>query len=113
MAVVAAMVVLRVVTWAQVTGHAEAWNVLVWFAAVVALAGGLAETGFVKWMADIDRARARRPRQATLTIVSLVGAFFFVHYFFASITAHTATLYAVFLAVARADRRRRHPRRGR
>ena len=98
MAVVALMVVLRVVTWAQVTGNAEAWNVLVWFAAVVALAGGLAETGFVKWMAD-SIAPALAGLGSYLTIVSLVGAFFFLHYFFASITAHTATLYAVFLAV--------------
>ncbi|HEY6361310.1 MAG TPA: anion permease [Vicinamibacterales bacterium] len=98
MAVVALMVVLRVVTWAQVTGHAEAWNVLVWFAAVVALAGGLAETGLVTWMAEsIAPALAGLGRY--LTIVTLIGAFFFVHYLFASITAHTATLYAVFLAV--------------
>ncbi len=99
MAVVAAMVILRVVTWAQVTGNAEAWNVLVWFAAVVALAGGLAETGFVRWMADTV-APALSGLSAYATIVSLVGAFFFLHYLFASITAHTATLYAVFLAVA-------------
>jgi L-tartrate/succinate antiporter len=99
MTVVALMVILRVVTWPQVTGNAEAWNVLIWFAAVVALAGGLAETGFVRWTADTIA-----PALAGLgpypTIVCLVGAFFFVHYLFASITAHTATLYAVFLAVA-------------
>ena len=99
MMVVVLMVMLRVVTWAQVTGHAEAWNVLIWFAAVVALAGGLTETGFVRWMAG-----SITPALSSLgtytTIVCLVGAFFFVHYLFASITAHTATLYAVFLAVA-------------
>lgn len=99
MAVVAMMVVLGVVTWEQVTGHAEAWNVLVWFAAVVGLAGGLAETGFVKWMADTI-APALAGLGSFATIAGLVGAFFFVHYLFASITAHTATLYAVFLAVA-------------
>jgi L-tartrate/succinate antiporter len=99
MTVVVGMVVLKVVTWAHVTGNAEAWNVLIWFAAVVALAGGLAETGFVRWLADtIAPALSGLPAYAT--IVCLVGAFFFIHYFFASITAHTATLYAVFLAVA-------------
>ena len=99
MAVVVTMVIVRVVTWAQVTGNAEAWNVLVWFAAVVALAGGLTETGFVRWMAETI-APALSGIGAYATVVSLVGAFFFSHYLFASITAHTATLYAVFLAVA-------------
>jgi L-tartrate/succinate antiporter len=99
MTAVVLMVMLEVVTWSQVTGNAEAWNVLVWFAAVVALAGGLAETGFVRWMADAV-APALSGLSGYATIVCLVGAFFFVHYLFASITAHTATLYAVFLAVA-------------
>ena len=99
MTVVALMVMLDVLTWPQVTGNREAWNVLIWFAAVVALAGGLTETGFVRWMADTI-APALSGLGGYTTIVCLVGAFFFVHYLFASITAHTATLYAVFLGVA-------------
>ena len=97
--VVALMVMLDVLTWPQVTGNREAWNVLIWFAAVVALAGGLTETGFVRWTADTI-APALSGLGGYATIVCLVGAFFFVHYLFASITAHTATLYSVFLAVA-------------
>ena len=99
MTVVALMVIFGVVTWPQVTGNREAWNVLMWFAAVVALASGLTETGFVRWTADTI-APALSGLGAYTTIICLVGAFFFVHYLFASITAHTATLYAVFLAVA-------------
>lgn len=99
MTVVAMMVILDVVTWPQVTGNREAWNVLIWFAAVVALASGLTETGFVRWMAETI-APALSGLGGYTTIICLVGAFFFVHYLFASITAHTATLYAVFLAVA-------------
>src|SRR5258705_12297425 len=34
------------------------------------------------------------------TIAGVVLTFFFLHYFFASITAHTATLFPLFLAVA-------------
>jgi di/tricarboxylate transporter len=33
-------------------------------------------------------------------IVAVVGTYFLLHYFFASITAHTATLFPLFLAVA-------------
>jgi L-tartrate/succinate antiporter len=99
MLVVALMLVTRVLTWEQVIGNADAWNVLVWFATLVTLAGGLAETGFVRWIAE-----SIAPLLSTLdrntAIVCLVATFFLLHYFFASITAHTATLFSMFLAVA-------------
>jgi L-tartrate/succinate antiporter len=34
------------------------------------------------------------------SIVAIVGTFFFLHYFFASITAHTTALLPVFLTIA-------------
>jgi L-tartrate/succinate antiporter len=97
--VVLLMVASGVVRWEDVIGHAQAWNMLVWFGTLVTLAGGLADTGFVEWLA-----RRLGPLAAGLggegAIAAVVGAFFFLHYFFASITAHTATLLPVFLGVA-------------
>lgn len=97
--VVLLMVVLKVVAWADVIGHAQAWNILIWFSALVTLASGLADTGFVGWTA-----RSLAPVVAGLglyqAIIVIVGAFFFLHYFFASITAHTTTMLPVFLALA-------------
>jgi L-tartrate/succinate antiporter len=97
--VVLLMVASGVVRWTDVIGHAQAWNMLIWFGTLVTLAGGLADTGFAEWLA-----RQLGPVVAGLglpaAIVVLVSAFFFLHYFFASITAHTATLLPVFLAVA-------------
>ena len=93
------MVVLNVVSWDDVIGHSQAWNVLVWFATLVTLASGLAETKFIDWLAQ-----SIVPKLSGLgmygTMVGLVGAFYFLHYFFATITAHTASLFPVFLAVA-------------
>ena len=97
--IVLLMVVAGVVSWDDVIGQKQAWNVLIWFGTLVTLAGGLAETGFVAWIA-----KAVAPSLTGLSlyvaIASVVGVFFFLHYFFASITAHTATLLPVFLAVA-------------
>jgi L-tartrate/succinate antiporter len=97
--VVTLMIVLRVVTWNEVIGNEPAWNILVWFATLLTLAGGLVETKFVAWLAD-----AMAPTLSHLgpsaSIVGLVGAFYVLHYFFASITAHTAALFPVFLGVA-------------
>ena len=93
------MVLLRVVTWEEVIGHSQAWNVLVWFATLVTLASGLAETKFIEWLGSTIT-----PALSGLgiysTILLLVGAFYFLHYFFASITAHTVTLLPLFLGIA-------------
>ena len=44
------MVMCGVVSWNEVIGHSQAWNVLIWFATLVTLAGGLAETKFLEWL---------------------------------------------------------------
>jgi L-tartrate/succinate antiporter len=97
--IVLMMVISGVVSWDDVIGQKQAWNVLIWFGTLVTLAGGLAETGFVAWLA-----KAVAPSLSGLNlyaaIAAIVGVFFALHYFFASITAHTATLLPVFLAVA-------------
>jgi len=93
------MVMLRVVSWSDVVEYSQAWNVLIWFATLVTLAGGLAETGFVAWLAR-SIAPALTGLSVYASIVALVGVFYVLHYFFASITAHTATLLPVFLAIA-------------
>ncbi len=99
MLVVALMVIVDVVSWDEIIGCAQAWNVLVWFATLVTLAAGLADVKFIDWLAG-----AITPHLAGLglyaAIVLVIGVFYFLHYFFASITAHTATLFPAFLAIA-------------
>ncbi len=97
--IVLLMVVSGVVSWDDVIGQKQAWNVLIWFGTLVTLAAGLSETGFVGWLA---KATAPTFTQLSLgaAIAAIVGTFFVLHYFFASITAHTATLLPVFLGVA-------------
>jgi citrate:succinate antiporter/L-tartrate/succinate antiporter len=97
----ALMLVTGVVTWDDVLGHKAAWNVLVWFATLVALADGLNRVGFVAWVARGFAARlAGFPPLATMAL--LVAFFFLVHYLFASLTAHTAAVLPVVLATGMA-----------
>jgi citrate:succinate antiporter/L-tartrate/succinate antiporter len=97
----ALMLVTGVVEWEDVLGHKGAWNVLVWFATLVALADGLNRVGFVAWAARSFAARlSGLPPLATMAI--LVAFFFFVHYLFASLTAHTAAVLPVVLATGMA-----------
>ncbi len=99
--VVGLMLLTRVVRWEDILGHTAAWNVLVWFATLVALADGLARVGFVGWVARSATAPLAElpPLGAALLLLAL---FFSVHYLFASITAHVAAVLPVVLATAAA-----------
>jgi L-tartrate/succinate antiporter len=98
MAVVALMVVLRVVSWDDILANKPAWNTLVWFATLGALADGLNRVGFVKWFADTVGAQMAG-FSPTMAMLVLVGVFFFTHYLFASVTAHVTAMLPVMLAV--------------
>ena len=97
-AVIALMVVLRVVSWDDILANKQAWNTLVWFATLVALADGLNRVGFVKWFADTVGAHMGG-FSPTMAMLILVAVFFFTHYLFASITAHVTAMLPVMLAV--------------
>jgi len=99
MLVVILMLVLRVITWSDILGYSEAWNVFIWFATLVTLAGGLVDTKFVDWVAR-SFAPIVSNRGVTMAAVLLVAAFFLLHYLFASLTAHVSALFQVFLVVA-------------
>jgi L-tartrate/succinate antiporter len=99
MLVVILMLVLRVITWNDILGYSEAWNVFIWFATLVTLAGGLVDTKFVDWVAR-SFAPIVSHRGVTMAAVLLVAAFFLLHYLFASLTAHVSALFQVFLIVA-------------
>jgi L-tartrate/succinate antiporter len=99
--VVALLVIFGVVTWEDILANKQAWNVLVWFGTLVALAAGLAQVGFVKWLAQTIGAHMTGfSPLAAMVVLTLV--FFFLHYMFASITAHVTALLPVMLAVGSA-----------
>jgi DASS family divalent anion:Na+ symporter len=90
-----------VLTWSDVQQEEGAWNTLVWFAALVMMAGFLNTLGLIPWFSG---AVATSLKAAGLTwtaafaIVALV--YFYSHYLFASNTAHVSAMYGAFLAVA-------------
>jgi len=96
--VIALMLVTGVFTWDDMLRDLSAWNTLVWFATLVALADGLSRVGFVKWFAELigHYVMGLSPTAAMLV---LVAVFFFSHYMFASVTAHTTAVMPVMLAV--------------
>jgi L-tartrate/succinate antiporter len=96
--IICLMLLTRVVTWDDITKNFAAWNTLAWFATLVALAGGLTQVGFVKWFADSVAAHMAgfTPLKATLMLLVIN---YFIHYMFASGTAHVTAMIPVLLAV--------------
>lgn len=96
--VVALMVLGKVVSWDDILANKQAWNTLVWFATLVALADGLNRVGFVKWFAETVGGQMAG-FSPTAAMILLVAVFFFTHYMFASVTAHVTAMLPVMLAV--------------
>ena len=91
------MLLTRVIDWEDVLEYKQAWNMLIWFGTLVALADGLNKVGFLKWFAGSTSAMLEGLPVMGI-VVAMVAVYFLVHYMFASLTAHATALMPVFLA---------------
>ncbi len=97
---VSLMLALHVVPWKDITRYNSAWNTLVNLATLVVMANGLTRSGFIDWFAGtIEYAPGRilTKRNGDCTGSGVLLA----HYLFASLSAHTATMLPVILAVGK------------
>lgn len=90
------MVLFKVISWNDILTNKAAWNVLIWFGTIVTLAGGLNNVGFLDWFAN-KITSGISSYSPTLILVFLLLAFYFIHYLFASLTAHVTALLTIFL----------------
>lgn len=97
---VSLMLALQVVSWEDITRYKSAWNTLVNLATLVVMANGLTRSGFVDWFATTMSTHLEG-FSPNITVIVLVLVFYFAHYLFASLTAHTATMLPVILAIAK------------
>ena len=99
--IICLMLVTGIVDWQNITGHHKAWNTLVWFATLIAMADGLNQTGFVRWLASLIGSYLVGVSPIAAAIL-LVTVFFFSHYLFASGVAHVTAMLPVMLGVGAA-----------
>ena len=95
------MLLTGIINWDDVISNKSAWNTLVWFATLVAMASGLARVGFLKWLSAIFAAHLAGS-SPVIVLFGLLALFYFAHYFFASLTAHATALMPVLLAAGMA-----------
>jgi DASS family divalent anion:Na+ symporter len=94
-----ALLLTGVLTWEDVKAETGAWDTLVWFAALVMMASFLNKLGMIPWFSkSIGSMMAGHGWVFAFLVLSLT--YFYSHYFFASNTAHVASMYAAFLGVA-------------
>ena len=93
------MLVRGALEWNDIITEKGAWDTLVWMGGLMSLATGLAKLGFIKWLAGgIAGSLKGIDPMTTLLILCLINMY--VHYAFASLSAHVSAVYAAFLAVA-------------
>uniref|UniRef100_A0A7S1KB52 Citrate transporter-like domain-containing protein n=1 Tax=Vitrella brassicaformis TaxID=1169539 RepID=A0A7S1KB52_9ALVE len=69
-----------------------AYDTMLWFATLVMLAGNLTKGGFFDWLSGhVSPTMSKLPWLVAMIVLSLL--FYFSHYAFASLTAHTASLF--------------------
>jgi L-tartrate/succinate antiporter len=97
--IVSIMILTNVINWDDVISNKAAFNVLIWFSSLVAMAAGLKKVGVLEWIGNNTEATLSGMTPIAL-MLSLIVIFFLLHYFFASVTAHVTALIPIFMAMA-------------
>jgi DASS family divalent anion:Na+ symporter len=99
---VSLIVLCGVIRWDDVLEERRAWDAFIWFGGLIMMAEGLNSLGVIKALTDYLSAHLQgwAPIPA---LVALVLAYTYVHYGFASMTAHITALYPAFLLLAIAN----------
>jgi len=96
--IISLLLVTGVIDFNDIVSEKSAWEVFFYFTSLLTLASGLNDIGFIKWVAE-GFARPLSSMSSTMAVILLVALFFWIHYFFSSITSHAAAVLPVVLAV--------------
>jgi len=96
---VSALLLCRVLSWDDLLDQRRAWDALIWFAPLLMMADALNEAGIIKvFSGAVFSHMGGWPWW--LALAALVAGYLYIHYGFASMTAHVTALYPGFLAAA-------------
>jgi DASS family divalent anion:Na+ symporter len=99
---VSVLFIAGVLTWQDALAEKAAWDTVIWIALLIMLAAKLNEYGMVKWFGEEFGVHLQGlPRLAVYMLVAAI--YCYVHYFFASATAHISALFPLSLALMTAS----------
>ncbi len=96
---IAILLCTGVLTWKHLAADASAWSTLLFFGVLVGMADQLEKLGVIGFVGD-RVAAATQGLGWPLALLILGATYFYLHYAFASNTAHIVAMYAVFLSAA-------------
>jgi len=94
------LILTGILTWDEILAQKSAWDTLIWFGALVMMAGELNKHGVISWFSDSFQSWLITMHLNSLAVFFiLVLVFLYSHYFFASTTAHVSAMFLAFLMV--------------
>lgn len=93
------LLIFNVLDWNDVKSEKGAWDTLVWFSVLVMMANQLNKLGLIKWFSNLVGESVHGFSWPIILLILLI-AYFYIHYIFASSTAHVSAMYSAFLGVA-------------
>lgn len=96
---VCAILVLHVMEWDDLLAERKAWDALIWFAPLLMMSDALNEAGVIKLVSNAFITHLQG-WSWQLALAVIVTGYLYIHYGFASMTAHATALYPAFLAAA-------------
>ena len=92
-----AILLSRVLEWNDLLAESKAWDALIWFAPLIMMASELNKRGVIQSLSQ-SMFSYTRLLPWSVALLLLVVTYVYVHYGFASMTAHITALYPGFLA---------------
>ena len=91
------LLISGVLTWEDIIAEKNAWDTLVWFAALVMMATFLNKLGLISYFAGhIQTGVSSLGLSPFVAMILLTLIYLYAHYFFASTTAHITAMFAAF-----------------
>ena len=97
--VMAAALVINVVSWDDVLKNKGGWNTLIWYGGIIGLSTTLTKAGFFAWLADTLQANLNFGDHNTLALLAILFLSVAIRYLFASGGAYVAAMVPVFATV--------------
>ena len=93
------LLISGVLNWDDILNEKNAWNTLIWLTTLLMMTTHLSEFGMMEWFSkQIHQLLASYPWPVALICLTLI--YFYIHYLFASLTAHITSMFSTFALVA-------------
>ena len=94
------LILTGVLTWEDVLKEKSAWDTIIWFGALIMMATYLNKLGLIGWFSSSIETGIGTLGVGWIGAVAILTlVYLYIHYFFASTTAHITAMFAAFYAV--------------